>query len=460
MMWVYSFLCLASNFLFGHEDAPFIPEQFSEQLAKINKLYISDNNRYSPISYEKYLKYWQYSTKFVHRSKPYDIGKVAQTKLEAVQNSALIGDALGFLTEDFISYQEIIHAFPIMIYDVENTFNLLKKGKVKTKFGQYNNNNLKEGKISYSDDTDLAQVTLRVVERVNRKLITPNDFLKTISAAFTNHWYNLFSSGEYGYKGTLWGPRGYGRNTLNSLSRLYHEGALSICDIEKEAKEANKGNGGLIRSWPVAFLETNSYMDVAIQSINQTLVTHCNPTALISSAVFTVGIYYSLNSTSTKYEILEQMKYIALLLESYFYQDYAHIGLLQNYKNYEQDTDFVEQKFKEKKGMYLKDGIHIYEMLVIAEEAAREGIHPILFFNNFIGYSSNEALAAAVYSFLSNDNVEQAILDAVFSPGDSDSMASMIGAFLGAYYGVYPDKYLPYIEYLEIVSNPVIFHQT
>jgi len=446
MMWIYSFLCLAISFILDHEYAPLMPEQFSNQLAKINKLYISDNNRYSPISYKKYLKYWHYWAEFVDKPKPYDVGKVAQTKLEAVQNNALIGDALGFLTEDLTSFQEIIDNFPIMISDAENTCKMLKKGKVKTKFGQYNNNNLKQGKLSYSDDTDLSQVTLKVVERVNRKLITPDDFFKTISVAFTNHWYKLFSSGEYGYKGTLWGPRGYGHNTLNSLSRLRHECALSLCDIEEKYKEENKGNGGLIRSWPVAFLETNNYMDIVIQAMNQTLVTHCNPTALISSAVFTVGIYYSLNSTSTKYEILEKMKYIALLLESHFYKDYVHRGLVQKYKNYAQDADLVEKKFGAKKGIYTKDDIYIYEILIIAEEVAREGVHPILFFNNFIGYRSDEALAAVVYSFLSNNNVEQAILNAVFSPGDSDSMASMIGAFLGAYYSVYPNNYLPYIE--------------
>jgi ADP-ribosylglycohydrolase len=58
-------------------------------------------------------------------------------------------------------------------------------------------------------------------------------------------------------------------------------------------------------------------------------------------------------------------------------------------------------------------------------------------FSIFLGWAAHDAIAATVYAFaLSPDNVMEAVYLGVHTPGDSDSIASMAGALVGARVGV------------------------
>ena len=49
-----------------------------------------------------------------------------------------------------------------------------------------------------------------------------------------------------------------------------------------------------------------------------------------------------------------------------------------------------------------------------------------------LGWAADEALAAAVYIFLRHpDDLHQALIEAVNTPGDSDSIATLVGALVG-----------------------------
>jgi ADP-ribosylglycohydrolase len=70
-------------------------------------------------------------------------------------------------------------------------------------------------------------------------------------------------------------------------------------------------------------------------------------------------------------------------------------------------------------------------------------------FNTFNGWTADDAIAAAVYVFaLSPDNIMEAIYLGVHTPGDSDSIASMAGALVGARVGVeqIPQKLIDQLE--------------
>ena len=62
-------------------------------------------------------------------------------------------------------------------------------------------------------------------------------------------------------------------------------------------------------------------------------------------------------------------------------------------------------------------------------------------FTEFLGWSAHDALAATIYVFaLFPKDISCALYVAVHTPGDSDSIAAMAGALVGAYSGSMPDK--------------------
>jgi ADP-ribosylglycohydrolase len=94
-----------------------------------------------------------------------------------------------------------------------------------------------------------------------------------------------------------------------------------------------------------------------------------------------------------------------------------------------------------------RDALLTSDMISYAYNAARSGKLPqdVLGSHNqkqqnyrspkgfLLGWSADEALAAAVYLFVRySDNPQQAIIDGVNTPGDSDSIASLAGALIEA----------------------------
>lgn len=76
-------------------------------------------------------------------------------------------------------------------------------------------------------------------------------------------------------------------------------------------------------------------------------------------------------------------------------------------------------------------------MMATAIEEANTGIEPEVTLERLEGWAAHEAIAAAVYLFARHpDDPRAAILEAANTPGDSDSLATLVGALTGGRCGV------------------------
>jgi len=77
------------------------------------------------------------------------------------------------------------------------------------------------------------------------------------------------------------------------------------------------------------------------------------------------------------------------------------------------------------------------DMIACAIEEARAGVGPEVTLDRLRAWAAHEAIAAAAYLFCRHsDDVEAAILEGANTPGDSDSIATLAGALVGARGGV------------------------
>ncbi len=76
-------------------------------------------------------------------------------------------------------------------------------------------------------------------------------------------------------------------------------------------------------------------------------------------------------------------------------------------------------------------------MMAQALEEALDGTPPEVTLKRLEGWAAHEAVAAAVYLFMRHpDDIRAAILEGATSPGDSDSLATLAGALVGARRGL------------------------
>jgi ADP-ribosylglycohydrolase len=88
-------------------------------------------------------------------------------------------------------------------------------------------------------------------------------------------------------------------------------------------------------------------------------------------------------------------------------------------------------------------------MMAQALDEAQSGVAPEVSLQRLQGWAAHEAIAAAVYLFARHpDDPEAAILEAANTPGDSDSLATLVGAMVGARRGIgaFPPAWVADIE--------------
>ena len=235
-------------------------------------------------------------------------------------------------------------------------------------------------------------------------------FVKQTTQNLASHWYNLKESGKYGMDGLYYGTRGYGKKSLQALSNLYYHETSQI---------DHPNNGELIRSWTLGLIPYDSYLIAAFMSASQSLITNKSQEVAIACAVMAAAVHISIyDPPESKIEVVDKMIYTASLLENAFMLSNANNNTLIS--------------------TYLK----------YAKTAALEGVNPIVFYNSAIGYYAKEAISAVVFTFLRHEYFLTALPESAYIPGDSDSVANLVGALMGAYYGIkaFPKEYLQYIE--------------
>lgn len=233
----------------------------------------------------------------------------------------------------------------------------------------------------YTDDT---QMTLCIAEALAETAPKGDDvgpFMKSLSAKFID-WYDK-QHGEY--------KRAPGNTCLGACERL--KWGMSW---EKSGIETSLGCGSAMRSAPIGlyFQRVEQVVDFAL---NSSLITHSHELAMSASVGTALITHLAMNDVSTGQWANELVRVAS-----------------------------INKEFTDLMGM--------------AAEAAAEAADPDFVLSNEClgeGWTGHEAVASALFCCMVHPNsYKDAVLLAANTVGDSDSIACITGAWMGAKLGI------------------------
>ncbi len=159
--------------------------------------------------------------------------------------------------------------------------------------------------------------------------------------------------------------------------------------------EAAGGCGSVMRAYPFGLLYRDDVQRAEDWAVAHSKLTHRDPIALAASAAMAVGVARVLHDWPAERAIESMISAAA---------------------RYSPPTAVMMQR---------------------AFDEARDGVEPVVTLDRLRGWAAHEAIAAAVYLFARyKDDAPGAILAGANSPGDSDSLATLAGALVGARLGI------------------------
>ncbi len=240
----------------------------------------------------------------------------------------------------------------------------------------------------YTDDTQMAEVVLRTLLDGHADL---DDAMERMADGFVS-----WSRNPQG------GHRAPGNACMTGCSRL----AAGV--PWREAGGATAGGcGSVMRAYPFGLVFANDFDKAERWAVEHSKLTHRDPIALAASAAMAVGV--------------------------------ARIRQRQG-------VDLVTSEMVAAACRY---SARTAAMMATAIEEARTGVEPRTTLQRLEGWAAHEAIAAAVYIFTRHpDDPIAAILEGTNTPGDSDSLATLAGALVGARCGIdaFPPEWVRDVE--------------
>ncbi|MCA9563446.1 MAG: ADP-ribosylglycohydrolase family protein, partial [Myxococcales bacterium] len=241
-----------------------------------------------------------------------------------------------------------------------------------------------EGKryAPYTDDTQMAEIVLRTLLEA-KEAGTPLSLDATMTRMGERfvHWARA--------------PQGGHRHPGGAC--------LAACDaLGKGAKwfeaggERAGGCGSVMRAYPFGLVFSDDVETAERWAVAHSALTHRDPIALAACAAMAVGMCHVLADRPLRF-VLSEMVAAAC--------------------RYDTGTA---------------------RLLVNAISDAADGVAPTEALDRYLGWAAHEAIAGAVYVFARHpDDPRTALLEAANSPGDSDSLATIVGSLVGARGGIY-----------------------
>lgn len=255
--------------------------------------------------------------------------------------------------------------------------------------------------LAYTDDTAMTLVTIQTL--LTHKNKSCDSICAQMAKNFARDMMHPF--------GWARAARAPGRACLKNVT-IVKDRVLQNKDRGngwwKAGASKDGGCGSVMHAHPFGLLFHDDPEKAAEFASQHSLITHGAPLAQASCAAMAIGVAYA-------------------------YQD--------------KDPEFIVQKMKEAAAAYDQETADKIEKAI--EYAHNKKVSSETVFKEFLGWAAHDAIAATVYVFLTfPDDFQKAILFGVNTPGDSDSIASMAGALVGARVGV---KQIPqdWIEILE-----------
>jgi len=313
-----------------------------------------------------------------------------------------IGDALGRVTEFIPSTDEIFQKYPhgvhsyddFLVDDWKYVPVVLKDKKIKI--------------APYTDDTAMAKLVMKELIQAREHNWDLDETMRHIATSFIDDAQDT----QLGWAARFRAPGNACKAGVKQLSINFRENR----QWDVQANTAG-GCGSVMRAHPFGLVFVDNPKKAALWAAEHSKLTHGDPIALAACAAMATGVAYAAQGENPNI-ITEKM-----IAAAGQYDAVTARKMERAYK--------FAQQAKTYKGHELRK-------------------HNDKVFTEFLGWAAHDAIAATVYAFtLSPDNVMEAIYLGVHTPGDSDSIASMAGALVGARIGA---KALPK-ELIERLEN-------
>lgn len=295
---------------------------------------------------------------------------------------------------------------------------------------------------AYTDDTIMARIVLE--ESIKHH----GNCLPSLAKRFIE----LFGSNRYQVD-PLYDVRAHGPTGARSTGELaalqathgyhiYHREAQEELRYKSDAVAYEGGCGSVMRAWPVGIV-FNCHMNQVINfADDQSLITHRHPMARSASVAIAVGIAAILQSKKEDIYLTPEaiVKKMIDAAEKFDHLEYLYkTNALKKTTTTKWNQEDIAQD-----RLVTSDMIRYALSMAGAEEKPEKilGTHNAKQHNYrslhgfLLGWAADEAVAAAVYVFIRHPHdLAAALQEAVNTPGDSDSIATLAGALVGAYSG-------------------------
>ncbi|HET6583430.1 MAG TPA: ADP-ribosylglycohydrolase family protein, partial [Nannocystaceae bacterium] len=248
----------------------------------------------------------------------------------------------------------------------------------------------------YTDDTQMAELVLRSLLWSRREDADLDATMRTMAAAFVQ-WSKHPQGGHRA-------PGGACLSGCRALAQGEH--------WSRAGGPTAGGCGSVMRAYPFGLVLAADLGRAEAWAIAHSRLTHNDPIALAASAAMAIGV--------------------ARILRD----------------------DPVEVVLSEMVAAACRQSPRTAAMMAEAIDDAQEGVEPEVTLDRLRGWAAHEAIAAAVYIFARHpDDPRAAILEGANTPGDSDSLATLAGALVGARTGVaaLPESWVADVERSEVL---------
>ncbi len=356
-------------------------------------------------------------------------------RIAGVFLGAAIGDALGRLTEFIPSVAEIHKKFgPDGITGFDKRMEVYHPLVGSTV-------------VPYTDDTVMAIEVAKVVLEGRQQSSSVHLMMDKLARSYArilgknrfavDPLFSLRAHGAQNLKAALKLEQ-YIQYGIADKNPLYWYQYDTVLDMKFNKVIAQEGGcGSVMRAWPIGVIFADNLALVKEIADKQSILTHRHPMARAASVALAVGVSQALLQKSPD-EVAQAMIQAA--------QEYDESEL-----HYKTRARKLPEESCFEPSMISNDRLVTSDMLRYAYTMAKEGNMPesILGMVNdkqanfrsrsgaLLGWSADEAVAAALYIFIRHsDDLKAALLEGANTPGDSDSIASLAGALVGARTGI------------------------
>lgn len=360
-------------------------------------------------------------------------------KIETCMIASAWGDVLGGVTEFHATQSQLFSYHPAGTLSIDDLTN--------TDWSKFPAWYFEKRIAPYTDDTAMALVLADYCIQSNGAKLFDDSWMAGLASEFIAEMNN-----SYGWKAPFRAP---GLSTIKALE-LLSKSKKTEWPLFYKKFEDHQGCGSIMRAYPCGLLFWNNLEDVKNAAVAQSRVTHNSTIANGSCAAFAAGVALLLQQLNNGIRLSNRMIHALWMNKMIEVADEIDKSGLVSEKIYR-----ASEAGREMESLLIKYKIRSPKKLIreLKNEKSEIGQYHFDICNKFPGWKADDALAAAVYCV--SVCVEQpylGIILGVHSTGDSDSIACLAGAIIGAWHGknalpvIVWEKEVPCIEGIDTIK--------